>query len=192
GREPPAGTAPGRGIPRAGGDPQGAGPQGRGARAAREGSRRPGGNGEGRARSGPLKPAPRALGGNASPGARPFSLSAAGHRESHFARCLIVGNARRTSLLFPTATFTIFFLVVLPLSWLAMANMRRWRAFIIAASYVFYGWWDWHFVFLLAGCTIWNYLLAIQIFRAGEQRSRKAWLILAIAGDLALLGYFKY
>jgi D-alanyl-lipoteichoic acid acyltransferase DltB (MBOAT superfamily) len=95
-------------------------------------------------------------------------------------------------LLFPTATFTIFFLVVLPLSWLAMANMRRWRAFIIAASYVFYGWWDWHFVFLLAGCTIWNYLLAIQIFRAAEPRSRKAWLIVAIAGDLALLGYFKY
>ena len=30
-------------------------------------------------------------------------------------------------MLFPTATFTIFFLVVLPLSWLAMADMRRWR-----------------------------------------------------------------
>ena len=47
-------------------------------------------------------------------------------------------------------------------------------AFIIAASYVFYGWWDWRFVFLLAGCTVWNHLLAIQIFRAGDRRSRKA------------------
>ena len=94
-------------------------------------------------------------------------------------------------MLFPTATFTIFFLVVLPLSWLAMADVRRWRLFIIAASFVFYGWWDWHFVFLLAGCIVWNYLLAIQIYRATEAM-RRSWLIVAVAGDLALLGYFKY
>ena len=75
-------------------------------------------------------------------------------------------------MLFPTATFTIFFLIVLPLSWLAMtADMRRWRAFIVVASYVFYGWWDWHFVFLLAGCTVWNQLLALAIARAPDRRA---------------------
>ncbi len=95
-------------------------------------------------------------------------------------------------MLFPTATFTIFFLIVLPLSWLAMADMRRWRAFIIAASYVFYGWWDWHFVFLLAGCTIWSYVWSLQIARAAEPTRRKTLLAIAVAGDLALLGYFKY
>ena len=95
-------------------------------------------------------------------------------------------------MLFPTATFTIFFLVVLPLSWLAMADLRRWRVFIVAASFVFYGWWDWHFVFLLAGCIVWNYLLAIQIYRAVPERARRAWLVLAVGGDLVLLGYFKY
>ena len=41
-------------------------------------------------------------------------------------------------MLFPTATFAIFFLIVLPLSWLAMPRPHRWRPFIIAASYVFY------------------------------------------------------
>jgi D-alanyl-lipoteichoic acid acyltransferase DltB (MBOAT superfamily) len=95
-------------------------------------------------------------------------------------------------VLFPTATFAAFFLVVLPLSWLAMSDLRRWRLFIIAASYVFYGWWDWHFVFLLAGCTLWNHVLAIRIVRAESLPVRKGLLAVAVAGDLALLGYFKY
>jgi D-alanyl-lipoteichoic acid acyltransferase DltB (MBOAT superfamily) len=94
-------------------------------------------------------------------------------------------------VLFPTATFTVFFLIVLPLSWLAMSDLRRWRIFIIVASYVFYGWWDWHFVLLLAGCTVWTHLFAIRIARAKEPLRR--WLVfIAVAGDLALLGYFKY
>src|SRR4051812_17550649 len=72
-----------------------------------------------------------------------------------------------------------------------MADLRRWRALIVVASFVFYGWWDWRFVFLLAGCIVWNYLLAIQIYRAVEP-ARRAWLIAAVAGDLGLLAYFKY
>ena len=69
-------------------------------------------------------------------------------------------------MLFPTATFAIFFLLVLPLSWLTMPLAHRWRPFIIVASYVFYSWWDWRFVFLLAGCTLWNQVLAVRIHRS--------------------------
>jgi alginate O-acetyltransferase complex protein AlgI len=95
-------------------------------------------------------------------------------------------------MLFPTATFAIFFLIVLPLSWLAMPKVHRWRPLIIAASYVFYSWWDWRFVFLLAGCTVWNQLLAVRIHRATVPSQRKALLWVALAGNLAVLGYFKY
>jgi alginate O-acetyltransferase complex protein AlgI len=95
-------------------------------------------------------------------------------------------------VLFPTATFAIFFLVVLPLSWLTMPWPHRWRPFIIAASYVFYGWWDWRFIFLLAGSTLLNQVMAVRIHRARAQSQRKALLVLALAGNLALLGYFKY
>jgi alginate O-acetyltransferase complex protein AlgI len=95
-------------------------------------------------------------------------------------------------LLFPTATFALFFLVVLPLSWLTMPWPHRWRPFIIAASYVFYSWWDWRFVFLLAGCTVWNQVLAVRIWRTEDRTRRKALLFLALAGDLGVLGYFKY
>ena len=86
-------------------------------------------------------------------------------------------------MLFPTATFAIFFLVVLPLSWLAMPRPHRWRPFIIAASYVFYGWWDWRFVFLLAGCTSGT---SCSRCASGGRRSApgaSALLVLALAGE---------
>ena len=95
-------------------------------------------------------------------------------------------------MLFPTATFAIFFLIVLPLSWLAMPKVHRWRPFILVASYVFYSWWDWRFIFLLAGCTVWNQVLAVRIHRATARRQRKLLLTVALAGDLGVLGYFKY
>ncbi|HEU5279265.1 MAG TPA: MBOAT family protein [Gaiellaceae bacterium] len=95
-------------------------------------------------------------------------------------------------MLFPTATFAIFFLLVLPLSWLTMPWPHRWRPFIVVASYVFYSWWDWRFVFLLAGCTLWNQVLAVRIWRTRAPSQRKALLALALAGNLAVLGYFKY
>ena len=96
-------------------------------------------------------------------------------------------------MLFPTATFAIFFLIVLPISWLLMPQVHSWRPFIIAASYVFYAWWDWRFVFLLAGCTVWNQVMArADPPERGREPRRKALLWLALAGNLGVLGYFKY
>ncbi|HXV34709.1 MAG TPA: hypothetical protein VD769_11920, partial [Gaiellaceae bacterium] len=76
-------------------------------------------------------------------------------------------------MLFPTATFAIFFMIVLPLSWLLMPAVHRWRPFIIGASFVFYGWWDWRFVFLLAGSILWNQLMAHRIHRSAGMPSRR-------------------
>ncbi len=95
-------------------------------------------------------------------------------------------------MLFPTATFAIFFMVVLPLSWLLMPHGERWRPFIIAASFVFYSAWDWRFVLLLAGSIVWNYVFARAIHRQDDRRRRQWLLTAAIVGDVALLGYFKY
>ena len=95
-------------------------------------------------------------------------------------------------MLFPTATFAIFFLIVLPLSWLTMPWPHRWRPFMIVASYVFYSWWNWHFVLLLAASTLWNHVFAVAIHRARVRSQRKLLLALAVAGNVAALGYFKY
>src|SRR5918999_3128150 len=95
-------------------------------------------------------------------------------------------------MLFPTATFAIFFMVVLPLSWLLMPRGERWRPFIVGASFVFYSAWDWRFVLLLAASIVWTQVFAHAIHRRSEQRTRKLLLAAAVAGNLALLGYFKY
>jgi alginate O-acetyltransferase complex protein AlgI len=95
-------------------------------------------------------------------------------------------------MLFPTVTFAVFFLIVLPVSWALMPHERAWRAWILLASYVFYAWWDWRFVFLLAASTIVNHVLALAIHRAQAQAARKAFLALALSFDLGLLAYFKY
>jgi D-alanyl-lipoteichoic acid acyltransferase DltB (MBOAT superfamily) len=83
-------------------------------------------------------------------------------------------------------------LIVLPASWALMRRPHAWRPFILAASFVFYGWWDWRFVFLLAASIVVNQVLAVAIHRAEPQHARKALLGLAVAFDLGILAYFKY
>jgi alginate O-acetyltransferase complex protein AlgI len=95
-------------------------------------------------------------------------------------------------VLFPTVTFALFFAVVLPVSWALQPYQRAWRVWILVASYVFYGWWNWRFVFLLAASTIVNHVLAVAIHRTSPQAARKVLLSLALTFDLGLLAYFKY
>src|SRR5689334_20789231 len=83
-------------------------------------------------------------------------------------------------------------MIVLPVSWALMRHQRAWRVWILLASYVFYAWWDWRFVFLLAASTVVNHVLAVAIHRSHGVAARKSFLALAVAFDLGLLGYFKY
>jgi len=95
-------------------------------------------------------------------------------------------------VLFPTTTFALFFALVLPLSWLTMPDGRRWRPFIVLASFVFYSWWDWRFVLLLGGSIVLNQVFAVRIHRARRPSLRKRLLIVALAANVGLLAYFKY
>jgi len=99
-------------------------------------------------------------------------------------------------MLFPTITFAVFFLLVYAANWLLMPRLRLWKWMIIAASYVFYGWWDWRFVLLLVAATFVNQALGVQIARARRRRgggpAAKRWLTLSVIANLAALGYFKY
>jgi alginate O-acetyltransferase complex protein AlgI len=99
-------------------------------------------------------------------------------------------------VLFPTITFAIFFLAVYVANWLLMPRLRLWKWFIVGASYVFYGWWDWRLVFLLVAATFANQVFAVQVQRARGRRGSRAaarpWLVLAVAANLVTLGVFKY
>ncbi|WP_025321614.1 MBOAT family O-acyltransferase [Deferrisoma camini] len=92
-------------------------------------------------------------------------------------------------MLFNSVEFFVFLTAVLTvyycLGW-------RWQNYwLLAASYVFYGWWDWRFVFLLAGSTGFNYICGAWIAQATEACKKKI-LILNVAANLGLLGIFKY
>ena len=95
-------------------------------------------------------------------------------------------------MLFPTMIFGLFFLFVFITAWsLDRENGRR-KAFLLLASWVFYGWWDWRFVGLLIFSATFNWAVAEWIDRSRRKSSRKALVALAVVVDLGVLGVFKY
>ena len=92
---------------------------------------------------------------------------------------------------FSSYTFVLFFL---PATLLGAAILMRWGTqsarmlFLTAASILFYAWWDWRFVSVLALSLIVNYVIGLSLAR----RAHKPVLILGIGFNLLLLGYFKY
>jgi alginate O-acetyltransferase complex protein AlgI len=95
-------------------------------------------------------------------------------------------------MLFPTITFAVFFLLVFVGNWLLMPRPRLWKPFILLASCVFYGWWEWRFVLLLALSAVANQLFAKAIERAATAAASKWLLAAAVAVNLGVLGWFKY
>lgn len=101
-------------------------------------------------------------------------------------------------MLFPTTVFAAFFLVVFLGNWLLQRHRKAWLWFLLGSSYVFYGWWDWRFLFLILFSTVCNHLAAVQIGKAGiatggtATRRHRLWLIAAVVVNLGLLGFFKY
>jgi D-alanyl-lipoteichoic acid acyltransferase DltB (MBOAT superfamily) len=95
-------------------------------------------------------------------------------------------------VLFPTIDFAVFFVVVLTASWIAMPFRGWWKALMLAASAVFYGWWDWRFLWLLFGSALVNHVFATAIWRVRAPGPRRVLLVLALAANLGTLAWFKY
>lgn len=95
-------------------------------------------------------------------------------------------------MLFPTVEFAIFFLIAFALSWATHRSLVARKVVLLVASYIFYGWWDWRFVFLLAQCSVVNYMLALAMESVAKERSRKIIMGVAVVFNLGVLGFFKY
>ncbi len=94
-------------------------------------------------------------------------------------------------MLFPTFTFAAVFAVVLPVSWLVRSRPGAWKVTVLTASYVFYGYWNWRFLALLAAMTVVNEVAAVAVHRS-EGTLRVRLTATAIAFDLGVLALFKY
>jgi alginate O-acetyltransferase complex protein AlgI len=95
-------------------------------------------------------------------------------------------------VLFPTIDFAVFFVVVFTASWALRPWPRAWKWMILVASFIFYGWWDWRFVFLLAASVVINQGGAALVGRLGSDARRRWAMIGTVVADVGLLGWFKY
>jgi D-alanyl-lipoteichoic acid acyltransferase DltB (MBOAT superfamily) len=95
-------------------------------------------------------------------------------------------------MLFPTLDFALFFIVVFALGWALRTHAEPRKLVLLAASYFFYGFWDWRFLALLAGSSSLNYFAGLLLARTDADTARRRILALAVAANLAVLGFFKY
>jgi D-alanyl-lipoteichoic acid acyltransferase DltB (MBOAT superfamily) len=93
-------------------------------------------------------------------------------------------------MVFNSLTFLIFLAVVLTAYY--RLQQRGQNLLLLAASYVFYGWWDWRFVSLLLFSTFFDYWCALWIEGQPSPAKRKLFLSFSMMINLGVLGVFKY
>lgn len=91
---------------------------------------------------------------------------------------------------FNSLAFLVFMAVFLTVYFYLRGRARLY--FILCASYLFYGWWDFRYLGLIMISTGIDYLAGIRISRSGLPRERRIFLVLSIAANLAILFTFKY
>ena len=92
-------------------------------------------------------------------------------------------------MLFTSIEFFVFLPVVFALYWLLRKQLRLQNLLVVAASYVFYGWWDWRFLLLIAFTSACSYASGLLI-GGGHWRKTALWCNVII--NLAILALFKY
>ena len=93
-------------------------------------------------------------------------------------------------MLFPTVEYALFFLLVLAVAW-SLARFPAWhKGFLLVASYAFYGFWNWTYLPLLFGISVFSALIAQRIQKS--ERDPRRWLTLGVAVCLAVLAFYKY
>jgi alginate O-acetyltransferase complex protein AlgI len=89
--------------------------------------------------------------------------------------------------------FPAFFVVVYA-GYLAL-GARRFRAqnaWLLAASWLFYGYWDWRFLGILALSTGIDFVIARKIQASDDDTRRRRLLLVSVGTNLGMLGFFKY
>lgn len=96
-------------------------------------------------------------------------------------------------MLFNSLDFAIFLPVVFIIYWfIAYKNLKLQNLFVVVASYIFYGWWDWRFLSLILFSTVVDYAVGKELSRENNKTKRKILLWISIVVNLGFLGFFKY
>lgn len=96
-------------------------------------------------------------------------------------------------MLFNSFEFLVFLPIVFLLYWLVFKSLRWQNLFVVAASYLFYGWWDWCFLILIAITTFCSFASGVWLEKCEGQRVRQKWISASnILLNLVILCIFKY
>ncbi len=93
-------------------------------------------------------------------------------------------------MLFNSIAFFVFLAIVYAL-YRAMPH-RAQNRWLLAASYFFYGAWDWRFLGLILLSTVIDYVVGIALHQSADPRRRKQLVTISVVANLTLLGIFKY
>lgn len=102
-------------------------------------------------------------------------------------------------MLFNSISFLIFLPIVFILYWFVFQrNLKGQNIFVIIASYVFYGWWDWRFLLMIVFTSFCSWASGLLMQRIDNENkpypylSRKFISISNILLNLGILFFFKY
>jgi D-alanyl-lipoteichoic acid acyltransferase DltB (MBOAT superfamily) len=103
-------------------------------------------------------------------------------------------------MLFNSFAFAVFLPLVFALYWGIFNKSKNLRnMFLLAASYVFYGWWDWRFLSLIVISSYIDFFVGQRIGEINDRedsadnaRRRKRWLWVSLSTNIGILGFFKY
>ncbi len=103
-------------------------------------------------------------------------------------------------MLFNSIEYLFFLPIVFFLYWFvfdrlisgARHQLRLQNAFVLLASYVFYGWWDWRFLLLMAFTSLCSWGSGLLIEKADSRRKAKVWVWVSGVLNLGILATFKY
>jgi len=96
-------------------------------------------------------------------------------------------------VLFNSIDFAIFLPIVFLVYWFLKSKPLSYQNFfIVIASYLFYGWWDWKFLSLIVFSTLVDYSVGRLLAKEESEKLRKTYLWISILVNLGFLGFFKY
>ena len=95
-------------------------------------------------------------------------------------------------MLFNSFAFILYLPIVFLLYWFVFKSLKWQNVFVVVASYVFYGWWDWRFLILIAVTSILSFLSGIGIERGRSRKTRLFILWANVIVNLGILATFKY
>jgi D-alanyl-lipoteichoic acid acyltransferase DltB (MBOAT superfamily) len=93
-------------------------------------------------------------------------------------------------MIFNSLTFLIF--LAFTLLFYYRLPFKAQNIFLLGASYLFYGWWDYRFLFLLLFTSAFDYFCALLIEKQTSHTKRRFWLTLSILSNMGVLCAFKY